>query len=943
MYRRLPILATLLALSVMPVLAQSGKITGTVLEASSGEPLPGVNVLIDGTTQGTMTDANGEFIIIGVRPGSYTIIASYIGFATAHREGVRVNVDLTTTIDFSLREEVLEGEEVIVVADAIAVKKDLTSSEARVTAETLDRLPVNELSQVLDVQAGVTMRDGLHIRGGRSSEVTYMVDGVPVTDGYDGSAAVQIENDGIEELQVISGTFNAEYGNAMSGVINVVSKEGGDTFAGSVKAYSGSYLVFGDGGEEALRGTDIDEFTVAGIQYRDVDPYSYLPFNASQFYNGTISLEGPILGDRLTFFVLGRYFSNDGWIYGARLVNFDGTAADSSLSPMNEFEKYSWQGTLRYRLSNKVILAASSIGSVGSGDSGGGLFWRWNPEGTSRFRDYGIDGRLKMTHLLSATTFYTLDLATFYRSNYSRKFDDPLDSRYNDFTISPPDSFEVRPGEYQQILTGGVRFGRGGTDLGRFERTTQSYLAKADISSQFGSHHLMKAGVQFRQDNLSLLGYGLIPAVDSTGARQEPFAPAIPNENSSAVNRFDDVSPITVSAYVQDKVEYDDFVVNAGLRVDYFDARSRVPADVADPNIFNPLKKINRFRDTNGDGVITVDEEFDGNELTIADREPYWYRDTEPKIQISPRLGVAYPISEQGVIHFSFGLFFQIPTLNHLFDNFGYKIPNLSGAYGPFGNPDLDAQKTTMYEIGFKQGFGDFVVDVTGYYRDVRDWISTSPIITTAQPGVNYVVYANRDYANTRGLTLSLSRSFEDHFGFDAAYTFQVVDGSNSNPADEFFASQSNSQPTIALLPLNWDQRHKLAGAFYLGGSTWGASTRFRFESGFPYTPTFLEAATSGSDVQPEFPTNSRRIPSAWEVDLSLYKEFPVGRLRPRIFADVFNVFDRRNVNSVFADTGEPDVTSLQLQTTAFDPGFFMQPNHYREPRRIQVGLEFQF
>jgi hypothetical protein len=248
-----------------------------------------------------------------------------------------------------------------------------------------------------------------------------------------------------------------------------------------------------------------------------------------------------------------------------------------------------------------------------------------------------------------------------------------------------------------------------------------------------------------------------------------------------------------------------------------------------------------------------------------------------------------------------------------------------------------------MYEIGFKQGFGDFVVDVTGYYRDVRDWISTSPIITTAQPGVNYVVYANRDYANTRGLTLSLSRSFEDHFGFDAAYTFQVVDGSNSNPADEFFASQGNSQPTIALLPLNWDQRHKLAGAFYVGGSTWGASTRFRFESGFPYTPTFLEAATSGSDVQPEFPTNSRRIPSAWEVDLSLYKEFPVGRLRPRIFADVFNVFDRRNVNSVFADTGEPDVTSLQLQTTAFDPGFFMQPNHYREPRRIQVGLEFQF
>ena len=933
-------LATLYA---TPAVAQTGKIVGTVVEGATGETLPGVNVFIEGTTQGTITNIDGEYIIIGVRPGTYTVVASFVGFSRAVREEVRVNVDLTTTVDFSLAEEIFEGEEVIVIAEALAVKKDLTSSEARVTSETLDRLPVTELSQVLDVQAGVTSRDGLHIRGGRSSEVTYMVDGVPVTDSYDGSAAVQIENDGIEELQVISGTFNAEYGNAMSGVINVVSKEGGDEFAGSVKAYTGSYLVFGEGGEDAIRGQNVAEYTVAGIQYRDVDPYSYLPVDPTQFYNATVSLEGPILGDKLTFFALGRYFSNTGWNYGANLVNFDGTAGDSSLTAMDEYEKYSWQGTLRYRLSNKIILNASSIGSISSGDSGGGLFWRWNPNGISRFRDYGIDGRLKLTHLVSATTFYTVDLATFYRSNYSRKFEDPLDPRYNGFTISPPDSVEVRPGEYQQIVQGGVRFSRGGTNLGRFERTTRSYLAKVDLSSQIGSHHLVKAGVQFRQDNLSLLGYGLIPATDETGAQIEPFVPAIPDENSSAVNRFDDVNPITASAYVQDKIEYDDFIVNAGIRVDYFDARSVIPADVTDPNIFNPLKKINRFRDTNGDGVITVDEETPGNALTIADREEYWYLDTKSKVQVSPRIGAAYPITDDGVIHFSFGLFFQIPTLSNLFDQFGYKIPNQSGTYGPFGNPDLDAQKTTMYEIGFKQGFGDFVLDVTGYYRDVRDWISTSPTITTAQPGVNYVVYANRDYANTRGLTLSLSRSFRDHYGFDASYTFQVVDGSNSNPADEFFASQSNAQPTIALLPLNWDQRHKAAGAFYLGGDTWGASTRFRIESGFPYTPTFLAASTSGNDVQPEFATNSRRIPGTYEFDLSIYKEFPLGRLTPRVFLDVFNVFDRRNVQSVFSDTGEPDVTILQLQTSAFDPGFFLQQTNYREPRRIQLGLEFKF
>ena len=923
--------------------AQSGKITGTVLEATTGEPLPGVNVFIEGTTQGTITGLDGEYIIIGVRPGSYTVVASFVGFARSSREGVRVNVDLTTTVDFSLTEEVFEGEGVVIVADAVAVKKDLTSSEARVTAETIDRLPVNELSQVLDVQAGITSRDGFHIRGGRSSEITYMVDGVPVTDRFDGSAAVQLENDGIEELQVISGTFNAEYGNAMSGVINVVSREGSSEFGGSVKAFTGSYLVFGDGGEAALRGENVEEFQEAGIQYRDVDPYSYLPFDAAQFYNTSVVLEGPIIGERMTFFALGRYFTNRGWIYGARLVDFDGTASDSALTSMNEFEKYSWQATIRYRLSNRLILNVSSLGSVSSGDAGGGLFFRWNPEGIGRYQDYGIDGRLKLTHLLSPRTFYTLDLATFYRNNYSRKFDDPFDPRYNGFLIAPPDSVEVRPGEFEQVITGGGRYSRGGTVLGRFERTTESYLAKADVSSQLGAHHLVKAGAQFIQDNLSLHGYSLIPATDETGAVIEPFQPAIPDESSSSVNKFDDVSPITISAYLQDKIEYEDFVVNAGIRVDYFDARSRTPADPQDPNILNPLKLINRYRDSNGDGIITSDEETAGNRKSVAEREEYWYEDTEPKVQVSPRLGMAYPITDQGVIHFSFGLFFQIPTLNNLFDNFGYKIPTLSGTYGPFGNPDLDAQKTTMYEIGFKQGFGGFIVDVTGYYRDVRNWISTSPVILTAQPGVSYVVYANRDYANTRGLTLSLSRTFRDSYGFDASYTFQVVDGSNSNPADAFFSSLGNNQPTLALLPLNWDQRHKFSGAFYLGGDTWGASTRFRIESGFPYTPTFLEAATSGNDVQPEFPTNSRRIPATYEFDLSLYKDFQLGRLTPRVFVDVFNIFDRRNVQSVFSDTGEPDVTIQQLQTGSFDPGFFVQQTNYREPRRIQAGIEFKF
>ena len=926
--------------------AQTGKISGRVTDAATGESLPGVNVVIEGTLQGTASNLDGEYVIIGVRPGMYTVAASFIGYSKRRVEGVQVNMDLTSTIDFALAEEVVMGEEIVVTADAISVRMDVTSSEARVTSETLERLPVTELGQVLEVQAGITTRGGIHIRGGRSSEVVFMVDGVPVTDSYDGSSAVQLENDGIEELQIISGTFNAEFGNAMSGIINVVTKEGrGDKYAGSVQLYTGAYAVGGEGGEDYLRGVNAAEHTVAGIQYRDVDPYSYLPIRPNHFYNAQMSLEGPIFGDRLTFFALGRFFQNDGWMYGARLFDVNGQAADSALVPMNNFERLSWQANVRYRLNRNMILNFVTLGQS-SESRGYSEYRRWSPDGRSNSYNDGNDLKVKFTHLVSATTFYTFDLATFRAGYKSFLYDDPLDSRYNGFNLAPPDSVELVVGEgnWVTVPTGGGRFGRGGTDLGRFDRLTVSYLAKGDISSQIGRSHLAKAGFQIKFDNMRLTGYGLQPAVNpETGQTFEPFRPAIPDPASSNYTSFSDFDPITFNVYVQDKIEFENFIVNAGLRYDWFDSRAELPADPSDPNIYNPFKLTNRYRDTNSNGTIEPTEEVVENQKTIEERQAYWWAKPKAKSQISPRLGVAYPITDDGVIHFSYGIFFQIPTINQMSDNFGYKIATQSGSYGPFGNPDLDAQKTTMYEIGFKQGFGEFVMDVTGYYRDVRSWVSTSSPILTVLPGINYVVYTNRDYANTRGLTVSLKRNYVENWGFDLSYTYQVVEGSNSNPSDEFFSLQANNQPTLALLPLDWDQRHKIAGALYTGGDAWGGSLRFRLEGGFPYTPSFAQAAVVGNDVQPEFPRNSRRIPATFEIDLNLYKEFDLGFVQPRIFLEIFNLLDTRNVQGVFSDTGEPDVTLDQRRTTIFDPGFYVRPGHYREPRRIQLGIDFRF
>ena len=934
-----------LLLAVPQVWAQTtGKIAGRVLEAQFNGPLIGATIRILGTTQGGVADVNGDYVIIGIRPGTYTVEVSSIGYVTEKRENIVVSIGLTSTLDFTLREQVLQNEkEIVIVADAIKVRKDVTSSESRVTSETLDNLPVQELGQVIGAQAGVTSRNGdLHIRGGRSSEVKVLVDGVAVTDNYDGSSSVQIENEGIQELQVISGTFNAEHGNAMSGVINVVTKEGGmNRWGGSAEWYSGSYLPGGKG-DAYLRGEDVSDYLIGNVQYRNVDPYGYLPANPLHYQNAKLSMDGPILKDKVSLFALARYFKNEGWFYGVRKYNIDGTKGDNALVPMNNYERLSWQANMKIVLGRNKFMNLITLGNSSEGrDADFGM--RWAPDGRQRNQDLGWDAKVKYTHLISNKTFYNIDLGTFSRHAWGGLFDDATDARYNNFLSLPPDSVQVEPGVWEQVVKGGNRFVRGGTQLGRYDRTTTSYMAQGAITSQVTKEHMIKAGFEAKKDILSLVSYSLIPKLDADGSPITPFQPAIPDADSPEYQSFKDVAPVSISAYIQDKMEYEDLIINAGLRFDYFDSHGQIPVDTADPNVYQPFKLINQYHDLNGNGTIDASEEIESNKTTLEERLAYWYKDATPKFQVSPRLGVAYPITQQGVIHFSYGHFLQIPTLNRLFDNYGYKMRTNTGTYGPYGNPDLKAQRTTMYEIGMRQGFGDFVVDVTAYYRDVRDWVSTSTQIQTEIPGTTYVVYTNRDYANTRGLTLSFQKVYSQNWGMDLNYTYQVVEGSNSNAADEFYSLLNNSQPTIALLPLDWDQRHHFSASLYTNLKGWGASMLANYGSGFPFTPNYGKASLFGATVQPEYARNARRMPSEFQIDLNINREFNFGRLKPKFFLQVYNLLDTRNVTGVYSDTGKPNV-QLQVQDqNSYDPGYFIRAFNYSEPRRAHLGLEFKF
>ncbi|HTY60436.1 MAG TPA: carboxypeptidase-like regulatory domain-containing protein, partial [Bacteroidota bacterium] len=250
MKSRLLLLSLLLTFGLVEAWGgNTGKIAGEVKDAQTGEAIVGASVQIQGTSMGAATNIDGYYVILNIQPGTYTLVASGVGYNKKTLSNVQVSIDFTTTIDFKLASTVVEvGEEVVTVAERPLVQKDLTASTATVNGAQIAALPVNEVGQVLNLQAGVTTdrNGGLHLRGGRSGEVAYWIDGVPVTNAYDGSQVVEVNKSLVQELQLVSGAYNAEYGQAMSGIVNIATKEGSSKFSGGAGTYIGNYLPNND-------------------------------------------------------------------------------------------------------------------------------------------------------------------------------------------------------------------------------------------------------------------------------------------------------------------------------------------------------------------------------------------------------------------------------------------------------------------------------------------------------------------------------------------------------------------------------------------------------------------------------------------------------------------------------------------------------------------------
>ena len=221
---------TLLVLCT-PILtfSQTGKIVGKVTDVETGEELIGANVLIQGTNLGAATDISGDFVILNIPPGSYTLVAKYIGYRNMEIENIKVSVNLTTEANFALPSETYQTETVIVVAPKPLVNKNTTNQISIIRSEDLENLPIRGINAIVGTQAGVVSQGGnLYVRGSRADAIAFYVDGVLINNPVTGGSVTGIINNAIEEIQVQAGGYPAEFGGANGGIVSSTTRSGAE-------------------------------------------------------------------------------------------------------------------------------------------------------------------------------------------------------------------------------------------------------------------------------------------------------------------------------------------------------------------------------------------------------------------------------------------------------------------------------------------------------------------------------------------------------------------------------------------------------------------------------------------------------------------------------------------------------------------------------------------
>lgn len=959
----------LISVSTMFAQLGVGKISGKITDADTKEPLIGANVVILNTNLGAATDLDGNYFILNITPGTYNVKVSYVGYASKTIQEVRIVANITYELDINLSTDFSLPE--ILVEDKKLFEPKATNTVKVVDAEQISRMPVRGIANISSLQAGVVIEEGsggqsgnasINVRGGRGSEVLYIIDGVPQNNLYNRGSIAQVSNDAIDQISFQVGGYEAKYGQAQSGVVSVTTKSGQPTY-------------------NVLADVVTSTFT---------DDYGY------NLYTGTLS--GPFvpgIPEHTFFFSAERQWSLDD---NPPAIPFEFSTVEKSYdyTPENNSEAWRISGKTTHRIGEfSVILSGLynsrdyRLFSLSGLSSNSYKFVKNDSRFADAFSESNLSFNARISQTISQNTFWNLNMGyrTFEYKRFNPFFKDNLAAYGDSLTWFNTlgvrlfgDGFRTaRVDENNQpVLNSSGEIIATDTDKngifrpygwanGLYQhRGDNAINVDFDITSQIGNH-LLEFGAGASQDIVR--GYGVYAYQyalynDSTYLsdeekfkRLEPFVYGYDATGQNEVGSdFDDGSelaplqrpykPIIGYFYLQDRFELSDLVINLGVRTDYFDFQSY--------ELVNPALPY-----------------ANGSYFTMND-----FKKREADIEVSPRIGIGFPVTEGTVFHAQYGRFIQAPILNDVyFGPYDYNA-YLPGRFDPQSgfNGSLKPEETTQYELGFRQSLADGIaaLNITAFYKNIRDLVNVEMHQWRQTEGgsIRTAIYPeNSDFGTTKGLLFSLDVTRLSFFSLSAQYTFQIAEGTGSSTSSSqtsVFRNLDNLPPkTIA--PLDFDQKHTVVVNldFYVPKDELGifemfnANFLFSFNSGRPYTPVDRWNLLGDNSVlaENEGYINSAYGPSSFRIDVKLEKTFLIGdqfSIAPYVWIE--NLLDARNVTSVYRSTGDP-LTTDWLNTPDGQNAIALAGDGWRQdyislernpwnfgiPRLIKLGVQVNF
>lgn len=939
---KLFLLVLILIFAVTSAFAASGKIRGSVVDDKTKEALVGASIIIVGTNYGAVTDVDGNYIILNVPPGTYSLRSSFISYQNVTISNIKVSEDLSTEINFRLTSSEVQLNEVVIINDRPLVNKSATNAVRIGTQEDIQKLPVRGIQAAVALSPGVVLQNGsLYIRGGRADEVGYYLEGANTRSVASGANLTTVIPDALEEFQVQAGGYTAEYGGANAGIVRQSLRSGGQEYKISLQA-------------------ETDRFTP---QYtKKLGTYSY------GYSDYTVTVGGPVPGFKnVKFFIAGEnQFQRDNAVIfwdGFSMENMVDNNSVGKLDTLRKLEikpgnipgflnRYTTNGTLSFDFQPFVIRIGGSFSrqrtrNIGNSDILANVF------ATERIANVDNSNLLlnsKITHILSPSTSYDFNVSYMDQRN---KTSDPDHGDnillYNDSIANAKYGYTFR--NYNNGPTAykvhDFVINKFGTTQTTFAKQKQNrFGASFDITSQVNGEHQLKLGASIEEYRVSfyttgssaVLGYFRTNPDDArTASLKRDYAMG----QNGGVNNYgydfygneiDDVdnvdgpkAPRYIGAYLQDKIEYSDLVVNAGIRLDYMDNDDIKFID--DPTTTDVIE---------GPLSPSVDK-------SIFSAYPVYKASgigkSKPFVGVSPRLGFSFPVTDKTVFHLQYGKFIQSTQLNSIYRGRG-SMAVIFGGQNFIPNPvgfNLEPVRTTQYEVGFTKQFSDNAAfDITAFYKDISGQIQIQRVTVLSTADVaGYNVLANGDFVTTKGIELSLRLNRINRLRAQFNYTYSDAQGTGSTTNAAVSSVESGTLNPSVISPLDFNQTHK--GSVNLdysfgkddGGpilEQLGANLLFTFNSGHPYTHSTGSRGQQGTtfgalieqDARFSIPlesVNASTTPWVFNFDGRLTKGFEIGGVKTEVYAYIQNILNTKNVINVYRRTGN-----------AYDDGFLSNP-----------------